>query len=308
MLKSNKSANKKHAYLIIAHNNFYTLKKLIELLDDDRNDIYIHIDSKVKSYDFSLLKSVVKKSNIEIYSNIAVYWGDYSQVEVELFLLKKATLKSYCYYHLLSGVDLPLKSQTEIHNFFYKNRGKEFVHFTSSEISKDKINWISHYHFLQKFVRCSKFNAINKLFAIFEKILLTGQKILGIKRYDHTYQLQKGANWFSITDDFAKYVLSQEKWIEKHFKFSKSADEIFMQTILINSKFRSHLYLDSFNDDYHACMRYIDWNRGNPYTFHMKDFNELLCSDFLWARKFDENIDKKIIDEIYNTIKKENEK
>ena len=36
----------KHAYLIIAHDNFYTLEKLIKSIDDSRNDIYIHIDKK----------------------------------------------------------------------------------------------------------------------------------------------------------------------------------------------------------------------------------------------------------------------
>ena len=40
----------KHAYLIIAHNNFYILKKLIALIDDERNDIYIHIDKKTKNF------------------------------------------------------------------------------------------------------------------------------------------------------------------------------------------------------------------------------------------------------------------
>lgn len=30
----------KHAYLIIAHNDFYILEKLLMLLDDERNDIY----------------------------------------------------------------------------------------------------------------------------------------------------------------------------------------------------------------------------------------------------------------------------
>ena len=42
----------KHAYLIMAHNNFGILEKLLMLLDDQRNDIYIHIDKKVKDFDF----------------------------------------------------------------------------------------------------------------------------------------------------------------------------------------------------------------------------------------------------------------
>lgn len=51
---------KKHAYLIIAHNDFEILENLIILLDDMRNDIYIHIDVKVKKFDFEYFRSLVK--------------------------------------------------------------------------------------------------------------------------------------------------------------------------------------------------------------------------------------------------------
>ena len=41
---------KKHAYLIIAHTQPELLKILLKMLDDERNDIYLHIDSKAKDY------------------------------------------------------------------------------------------------------------------------------------------------------------------------------------------------------------------------------------------------------------------
>lgn len=37
----------KHAYLIIAHHEFEILKKLVQAIDDERNDIYIHFDKKM---------------------------------------------------------------------------------------------------------------------------------------------------------------------------------------------------------------------------------------------------------------------
>ena len=39
---------KRHAYLILAHKNFTQLRKLVELLDDSRNDIFIHVDKKAR--------------------------------------------------------------------------------------------------------------------------------------------------------------------------------------------------------------------------------------------------------------------
>ena len=36
----------KHAYCIMAHNNWAQLQMLIDCLDDMRNDIFLHIDKK----------------------------------------------------------------------------------------------------------------------------------------------------------------------------------------------------------------------------------------------------------------------
>lgn len=41
-----------HAYMIIAHRQFDLLAKLITALDDERNDIFVHIDAKVRDFDF----------------------------------------------------------------------------------------------------------------------------------------------------------------------------------------------------------------------------------------------------------------
>lgn len=38
------SLQNKHAYLIIAHNEYPVLRTLLSMLDDERNDIYLYID------------------------------------------------------------------------------------------------------------------------------------------------------------------------------------------------------------------------------------------------------------------------
>lgn len=38
--------NGKHAYCIIAHTDYYCLTKLVSLLDDERNDIFLLYDKK----------------------------------------------------------------------------------------------------------------------------------------------------------------------------------------------------------------------------------------------------------------------
>ena len=42
---------KKHAILIMAHNQFEILEKLMIQLDHQRNDLYIHIDRKSHGFE-----------------------------------------------------------------------------------------------------------------------------------------------------------------------------------------------------------------------------------------------------------------
>ena len=54
----------KHAYMIMAHDQFELLSILIKMLDDPRNDIFLHIDKKAKDWQKSndnRKKSVIGK-------------------------------------------------------------------------------------------------------------------------------------------------------------------------------------------------------------------------------------------------------
>lgn len=284
---------KKHAYLIIAHNNFYILERLLKLIDDDRNDIYIHIDKKVKNFDFKYFNNICKKSTVKFINRIKVYWGGYSQVQCELNLLKAAIKNNYEYYHLLSGVDLPIKDQDYIHNFFEENKGREFVRFMKNGWDYNRVSKI---HFFNDYCK------INNQFKYF--IYLISNKLLGkyINKngYDYTkkfskFIFMKGDQWFSITNECAHYICSNEKNIKNMFKYTSCPDEHFIQTLLYNSKFKDQLSNDT-------CLREIDWNRGKPYVYRIKDYELLQNSKNLFARKFDNNVDRGIIDKIYLEI------
>lgn len=68
----------KFAYLIIVHTRFDQVAKLLELLDDEKNDLYVHIDEKVaNSFDIfqRTLKPSVQKSKIYLVNPHNVTWG-----------------------------------------------------------------------------------------------------------------------------------------------------------------------------------------------------------------------------------------
>lgn len=298
---------KKHAYLIMAHNNFEQLKLELKLLDDVRNDIYIHIDKKAKNVNLEDIKSCVHNSNVFFSKRYNVKWAGYSGIQCEIELLKEALSQRYEYYHLLSGMDLPLKKQDEIHKFFEEYKGKEFISYDREQMNPIVLNRIKYYYFFQDVYGRNRKNPFMVFLYLLDKMLNKIQKICKvnrIKNYDMVWQ--KGPNWFSITHDLAEYVVKKEKWIKKVFFFSISGDEMFLQTIVKNSKYKDNLFMDGLTDEkLSPCMRKIDWTRGKPYIWREKDFDELIESPYLFARKFDINVDKAIIEKIETEVLKD---
>lgn len=294
----------KHAYLIMAHNEIYILKKLLSLVDNVHNDIYLHIDIKAKDFDIESLKKVVKKSKLYFVPRQNVGWSAHTQILCELLLLKEATSRNkYSYYHLLSGIDMLLKDSEEIYNYFEKNKGVEYIAFSDLDgVNQEQIDRIKYYHLLNGNFR-HKNRIIRKFSSIVHCLGISIQKTLKVNRLKKVdMEIRKGANWFSITDDLARYVLSRSKDVMKIFKHSSCADELFLQTIVYNSEFRDKINRES-DDEHLMAKRCIDWKRGWPYNYTIDDYDELMNSDAFFARKFSTKVDKEIIDKIYNTVK-----
>lgn len=285
----------RHAYLIIAHNNWKMLHFMIEMLADERNDFFIHIDKK--SIDFNREQFLYGLENLNIFfsKSTDVIWGDYSQINAELVLIKMAlSVDNYEYLHLLSGIDLPLKNQNYIHSFFETNSNIEYVDYDKGDNFKEAERRCRYYYLFQKLVGRKK-NGIIRF--IREKIVKI-QKICGYTRCkSFGDKLGKGPNWFSITRNFANYVIENEKFIRKHFKNTICADEVFLQTLLNMSPYKKNWYGYLCEDKMlkYYNLRYTDWERGKPYTFKKEDFKELVESPYMFARKFDVDI---ICDEV----------
>jgi hypothetical protein len=280
----------KHAYCIVAFNNWSLLEKLITLLDDERNDIYIHIDKNVKIDNINHFKTFSKRSNVFLLNRLSGSWGTPGLADIQLEFYKTATATyHYEYYHLMSGVCLPLKTQDEIHDFFTKNSGKEFVHFVSKPPVSDYIyKRYSLHHYFLKYVRGDGFFRKAFLGVIGEKISIAIQELFHVDRQaDIRNTLCYGSNWSSITHELACYTLSHLDEIIKRTRNTFAPDECVLQTLVYTSKFKDYLYCMDYNDNYTANQRYIDWKRGNPYIWRIEDYEELMNSGYLFARKFD---------------------
>ena len=291
----------RHAYLIMAHKNIEQLKKLLKLLDAPDNDIFLHIDKKA-SYlmeDINYQK-ICTKSSVVCVPSIDVKWG-VTQIQAELELLTCATdRRGYAYYHLLSGMDLPLKSQTVIHNFFENNSGKNFVNFSGMK----KNERAQYYWFPEMYdvIPHPKFRALAQKADMLQVGVQKRFRVNRLKKQKIS-DLYHGANWFSITDELARKLVKYKEQFLREFQHSYCCDEVFIQSYIIsNPRWLETLYKPISYNGFESIARCIDWNRGSPYTWRKEDYSALIQSNYLFARKFDETVDSEIVERIFKYV------
>ncbi len=291
----------KHAYLIMAHDNWPILRKLLLLLDDFRHDIFLHLDAKSEPFDMQT-ESLVTKSRIKIIESKPVYWADYSLVETTLRLLKEAVSGNYSYYHLLSGADLPLKTNNERYCFFEDSQ-KNFIGIVPYE-SWYSVRRVKYYHPLVH----NRYYRTNKPLKIADRLLEYGQRIAGVNRLKNiNWKIIDGWTWFSIRHDLCQNLIEAEKMFNGMFHSTIASDELFIQTFVYNQpELRKTLYDE--NDLKNGSMRYIDWKRGKPYTWGGEaemDFQLLMSSPYMFARKFSVERSGELADRIFSRLMEE---
>lgn len=271
----------KDAYLIIAHKQWNLLRELIRSLDFELNDIYVHIDKK-SPFDMGEFKDCAKKSKVHFFQKYDVQWGTESQVDVEMLLFQEAysSVGGYRYYHLLSGQDLPIKPIDEIFHYF-DNKDVEFLEFGADNHDIYRFR-LGSYHYIGD----------NKLFRRLYNFANRLNGALGRDRLTrHNLSVYKGSNWASLTNEAVKYLVEHRNLIYRITRHSHCADEVYKQTLLMNANQKFNIYSEK-------DIRYIDWEHhegSSPHTLRIGDYEELMKSECLFARKFDTDVDEEII-------------
>ena len=279
----------RHAYLILAHNDPSLLKTLVSSLDDSRNEIYVHWDAK--SGDVPELQT----NNAHLYileNRIKVNWAGYSMVEAEYNLFKAAYENGpYEYYHLLSGTDLPIKTQDYIHGQCERMTGTEFIGF--ADAPQSEIDYRVQHFFLFP----ERFKGAGIVKRAIRSICLLAQDLDGYRRTDVT--VKKGSQWCSVTQAFVEYLLSKEEEVRHLFNHTFCPDELFIQTVCINSPFKDKV--KEAGSEFEGNLRFIKWVDGELLPITMEDLPALKISDRWFARKFSSK-DPALINEIKEMI------
>lgn len=266
----------KHAFCIMVHEKWSQLQKLIDCIDDERNDIFLHVDAK--SYDEFLKfgKPKTQKSHLHIIDKpVSVAWSDVSLSDAEVLTLKSVldTGIPYAYTHFLSGADLPLVNMTKIHDFF-EGRSEEFVDLRFNPEFRKRLKY---YHFFVKKRKNSFFyDNLRRLLLIPQLLFVNRLRTCPLK---YAY----GSFWFSITYDALREVVGRYDEVRKYFVKTTCGDEHYIQMILCSSP-KIFVFAKEGN------LRYVIFDKGaaSPRILSMKEYDDIIHSGCLFARKFQE--------------------
>ena len=265
----------RHAWLIIAHNEFEVLQRLVSMLDAPESDFYIHFDKKVQK----LPDIRVEKGRLIVLKNrVDVCWGTVSQIQTELLLLETACQNGpYGHYHILSGTHLPLKPVSELMAFYENHAGEEIMRFWGKD-EGDADFKLRRYHYPMRYFKSTSHPLRKAIDAFIWKALLSVQKVFGIRHYTRC-GFQKTDNWLSLSERGCAYLIKQRNAILKKYRWSFCGDEYFVATELLSSPENFQIY---------DCpqLLHAEFEGDTPKSFPLSDYSVIQETGALWARKF----------------------
>ncbi len=314
----------KIAYIILAHKNPDQIKRLVLRLNTEGTSFFIHIDKKSnnKIYE-NIVDDLSPLSNVYFLKRFKIFWGDFSIVKATIEGIKEIfkTNTSFDWLILLSGQDYPLKSNSKIQETLLLNEGKLFISHCNYPIKPGAneaitdTERIDYYHFNicnMRLVFPGKLaaNTANKyrlkkyiLLRLFSFMWSCFVFLFPIKRkFIEGFTPYIGSQFWCLPKESVEYIhkfIQQNSAFVNFFNYVDIADEIFFQTILLNSKFKERVVNNN--------LFYIDWENPNPRyprVFIKSDFEKLVSSSTskLFARKFDMTRDTNILDMIDQKI------
>ena len=267
----------KHAYLIIAHNEFEVLRRLVAALDDKRSDIFIHYDRKVRA----LPEIATEKSDLHVLEDrVDVKWGTVSQIKAEYALFEAAgKVGGYSHYILISGTHFPLVGNDRIASFLAENEGNSIL--PCMENASD----------YQVDMKMRRVNILPG--TIVWRAFLKIQRLLGI-RINRSTRFYNAGNWVCLSESAMRYLVERKKTILKKYRFSFCGDEFFVPTELMASSLADTVVFS-------RELLKFEIGRSNARVYTLEDYDELMASGCLFARKFD-GVNMNVVNMIYKWI------
>ncbi|MBN1312803.1 MAG: hypothetical protein JXB30_15420 [Anaerolineae bacterium] len=294
-------------YFIMAHKNPDQVIRLINRLDDEDVHFFIHVDLKANDVYRSVHSAFKEHANCYFVRRIRAAWATFDLVRIPLICIDALCKSSLAYDFAikLSGQDYPLTNNAVIKQTLAAYAEKQLLRHAPLPIEAWKGGgWrrIRRYYFTfgRRLVVYPPFKIESRFEAVVARII---SLFLDENReVPHGYQIYGGEAWWCLTPACVEYVNTFVKTPEgrdliRFFRFSRNSAELFMPTVVMNSPFKG----TTIDKNLH----YIDWStrQRNPRILDRTDFDYLIASGQLFARKFDTSVDSEILDMLDEHIK-----
>lgn len=268
------------------------LSRLVGRFDRDFFKIYVHIDkrSSIRSDQIDDLRQL----GATVLQRYAIRWGTITHLYAILDLLRLVVdWGGADYVHLISGQSYPLGGPAK---FAERYDGRIFMNFNNlnqeSGDIQDRYRLRNLFYLVQSGPPGS-----GRLHLVLDWPSRFIQKRLGIRRtrFGPFSTIYKGIMWMSFPAAAAAELIEDPASAAflKAIRTTYLPEEIFFQTYFLNSRLRETVV----NDD----LRYVDWrkrNGGIPAFLDASDFEPILESEALFARKMSSDISGELLDQI----------
>jgi core-2/I-Branching enzyme len=266
------------AYIISAYRNLGQTARLVRRLERSDAVFLVHVDKKTDAYEYAALEASLEGlPSVRFLDRHTCHWGGFGHVRATLKGIDELLGSSvpFDYAILLTGQDYPIKPNDYIDGFFERHRPQSFMLSeplpSASWSPRGGLDRIEHWH-LRAYGHHLRWP--------FKRTFPAGLRPCG------------GGAYWSLSRECIEHVarfVAERPDVVSFFKHVDIPDEIFFQTILMNSELRESIVSDN--------LRYIDWTRGRrPAILETRDFEALRASPKLFARKFDVDQDEEVLD------------
>lgn len=292
----------KIAFLIATHQYPELLLRLVKRLESPIASIFIHLDRNADARPFRAVFADRGVDSVHWVPRVRCRWGTLDQVKVSLLLLREALAKDREaeLFVLLSGQDYPLRRVESMADYFEVNRGVSFLSWA-------KLPWsiwpdaggferLTHYHFVVGGDRLEyPSREIPQKRRLRLLYLVCSLFLPATRPLPKDLKFYGGLNWWNFTRETAEYIfecLENNPNLLKRFRHTKSSDEIFFQTILLNRPGAKLV-----NDD----LRCVFWDGRRaefPAILRASEFDEIQNSGKLFARKLHPCLSRDLMDRV----------
>jgi len=289
------------AYIISAYKLPDQLVRLVNRLNADGISFYIHVDRKSSEQVYrGMADPLAGSANVSFLKRHTCNWGDFGHVRATLSGIEQIINSGAAcdYVVLITGQDYPIKSNHHIQQFLQESGGRSFIHYFTKDApwagrwDERHIYWHlfwGRWHLV--FPRADMFESpvLNRAWNVFAKAIPLRRRMPG--GLEPFY----GSSYWCLSRECVEYIhrfVRDNKAFMRFFRHVAIPDEVFFQTILLNSTLKDRLV----NDD----LVYTDFSQhqAHPAILGKNDFKRLMGRSELFARKFDETIDGEVLDMI----------